>query len=263
MLASYLKSRPAAFLLMIFLSLSFNAHAQSGNSTSITGTVLDPSGAVVANAKVEVSNPVSGFSRSAVTDAAGKFVIPNVPFNPYHVTVAGEGFAASIQDVDVRSTVPVNLSLTLKVAGSAESVTVEANGEDLLENTSTFHTGQPGHPGELGGGPHGFNFSIRGCECGTGKSPSVDGNSEKGEAAEIVAELMNVSPDAGKTRPRNRVRREELAGGKIVLGNTPFPELKAEPKVHADVAAAKEAKRGRMESPESQLGQRTVDGVER
>ena len=140
MLASYMKSRPAAFLFTIFLSLSVNAHAQSGSSTSITGTVVDPSGAVVTDATVEVRNPVSGFSRSAVTDTAGRFVIPNVPFNPYHVTVTGKGFAPSTQDVDVRSTVPVNLSLTLKVAGSAESVTVEATGEDLLENTSTFHT---------------------------------------------------------------------------------------------------------------------------
>jgi hypothetical protein len=42
--------------------------------------------------------------------------------------------------VDVRSTVPVNLSITLKVGASAESVTVEANAADLLENTSIFHT---------------------------------------------------------------------------------------------------------------------------
>jgi TonB-dependent Receptor Plug Domain len=42
--------------------------------------------------------------------------------------------------VDVRSTVPINLTITLKVGGSAESVTVEASGGDLLENTSTFHT---------------------------------------------------------------------------------------------------------------------------
>src|SRR5678809_1508176 len=39
-----------------------------------------------------------------------------------------------------RSTVPVDLSIALKVEGSSESVTVEANGADLLENTSTFHT---------------------------------------------------------------------------------------------------------------------------
>ncbi len=140
MLASYVKSRPAAFLLTIILALSFIALAQSGSSTSIMGTVLDPSGAVVPSAIVEVRNPVSGFSRGAVTDAAGKFVIPNVPFNPYHLSATGQGFAPYSQDVDVRSTVPVTLSITLKVGGSAESVTVEANGEDLLENTSTFHT---------------------------------------------------------------------------------------------------------------------------
>jgi len=140
MLASYMKSRSATFLLTIFLALGVSAHAQSGSSTSISGTVVDPSGAVVASATVDLRNPVSGFSRSAVTDAAGKFVIPNVPFNPYHLIVTGKGFAPYAEDVDVRSTVPVNLSIALKVAGSAESVTVEANGEDLLENTPTFHT---------------------------------------------------------------------------------------------------------------------------
>ena len=66
MLASYMKSRPAAFLLTIFLALGVGAHAQSGSSTSITGTVVDPSGAVVPNATLEVRNPVSGFSRNAV-----------------------------------------------------------------------------------------------------------------------------------------------------------------------------------------------------
>ncbi|MBZ5657918.1 MAG: carboxypeptidase-like regulatory domain-containing protein [Acidobacteriia bacterium] len=140
MLASYVKSRAAAFLFTILLALDFSAHAQSGSSTSITGTVVDPSGAVVTEATVEVRNPVSGFSRSAVTDAAGKFVIPNVPFNPYHFTVTGQGFAPYSGDVDVRSTVPVSLNVTLKVGGSAESVTVEAAGGDLIENTSTFHT---------------------------------------------------------------------------------------------------------------------------
>jgi Carboxypeptidase regulatory-like domain/TonB-dependent Receptor Plug Domain len=140
MLASYVKSRSAAFLLTIFLVLGVVAHAQSGSSTSITGTVVDPSGAVVTNATVEVRNPVSGFSRNAVTDAAGKFVVPNVPFNPYHLTVTGQGFAPYSGDVDVRSSVPVNLNIALKVGGSAESVTVEANGGDLVETSSSFHT---------------------------------------------------------------------------------------------------------------------------
>ena len=115
--------------------------AQSGgNSTSITGTVVDPSGAVVPNATVEVHNPVSQFNRSAVTDSKGNFTIPNVPFNPYHMTVSGEGFAAYAQDIDVRSLVPLNLKVSLQVSGSSEVVTVESAGGDLIENDPTFHT---------------------------------------------------------------------------------------------------------------------------
>jgi len=55
MLASYMKSRSATFLLTIFLALGVSAHAQSGSSTSISGTVVDPSGAVVASATVDLS----------------------------------------------------------------------------------------------------------------------------------------------------------------------------------------------------------------
>src|SRR6266853_553845 len=140
MLALYKKPLFAAFLFILSLTLLPSASAQSGgSSTSVTGTVVDPTGAVVANATVEIRNPVSGFGRTAGTDSSGKFTIPNVPFNPYQVTVTGPGFNAYAQDIDVRSVVPVNLNITLQVKGSAETVTVEAAG-DLLENDPTFHT---------------------------------------------------------------------------------------------------------------------------
>src|ERR1700756_2910220 len=104
MLAFYKKSLLAASTTVFYLALSLSAYAQSGgNSTSVTGTVSDPSGAVVANATVEIRNPVSAFSRSTTTDSSGKFSIPNVPFNPYHVTVTAEGFNPYFQDIDVRS----------------------------------------------------------------------------------------------------------------------------------------------------------------
>ena len=93
MLASYKKSLFAAFMAIFYLALGLSAHAQSGgSSTSVTGTVVDPTGAVVANATVEIHNPVSGFDRTSTTDSAGRFSIPNVPFNPYHLTVSGPGF---------------------------------------------------------------------------------------------------------------------------------------------------------------------------
>ena len=130
----------AALVCVLFMYFSVTALAQSaGNSTTVAGTVLDPSGAVVPNATVELHNPVSGFSRTATTNDTGGFVIPNVPFNPYHLLITSQGFAPHVQDIDVRSVVPVNLSVNLRLQ-SSEVVTVEGGGEDLLENDPTFHT---------------------------------------------------------------------------------------------------------------------------
>ena len=117
------------------------AGAQSvGNSGSVNGTVLDPTGAVVAGAKVEIRNPVSGFDRSTTTDKAGTFAFTNIPFNNYHLSVTAAGFMAQAQDVEPRSSVPISVSVNLAVAGSTTAVTVEAEGGDLVENDSTFHT---------------------------------------------------------------------------------------------------------------------------
>lgn len=127
-------------VLAVLALLAQQASAQAGGSAMVTGTVLDPSGAVVPNATVEMHNPVSGFARSTTSDGSGRFSIPNVPFNPYHLTVTGAGFAAYSQDIDVRSSVPVNVSVSLTVKASATTVTVEASGQDLLENDPTFHT---------------------------------------------------------------------------------------------------------------------------
>ena len=141
MLASYKKSLHAAFMVFFCLALGFHASAQSvGNSGSINGTVVDPTGAVVAKATVEIRNPVSGLDRSTTTDAAGKFAFTNIPFNPYHLVVTAEGFAAVVQDVEPRSAVPVSVAIKLQVAGSTTAVTVEAEGGDLVENDPTFHT---------------------------------------------------------------------------------------------------------------------------
>jgi len=116
------------------------ASAQLGNSGSIEGVVKDPSGGVVANATVEITNPVSGFTRQTTTGSDGNFRFTNVPFNPYHLTVTAGGFANYASDVEVRSTVPAKADVSLKVGTSVTSVTVQANAEDLLENDPSFHT---------------------------------------------------------------------------------------------------------------------------
>jgi hypothetical protein len=116
-----------------------SVYGESSGNSLIQGTVVDPSGAVVVGATVQIHNPVSGYSRNASTDVAGRFAFPNVPYNPYHLTITGKGFAQYAQDVEVRSAVPVNLSITLEVTASSETVTVEAAG-DLVENDPIAHT---------------------------------------------------------------------------------------------------------------------------
>jgi len=116
-------------------------HAQGvGNSASITGTVLDPVGAVIPKATVEIHNVVSGLDRSTTTDTSGNFSFVNVPYNPYHLTVNLAGFSSYSQDVEVRSSVTLSLKINLTLAGQVSNVTVEATAGDLIETESTAHT---------------------------------------------------------------------------------------------------------------------------
>ena len=103
---------------IVALAISYRtAGAQSaGNSGSISGKVVDSTGAVVPKATVEIRNPVSGFDRSTTTDSAGRFEFTNIPFNPYHLSVTAAGFATYAQDVEPRSSVPVNVTIKLQVA---------------------------------------------------------------------------------------------------------------------------------------------------
>jgi len=133
------QGRVAAILAVIFITSAVWAQS-TGNSGSISGSVVDPTGAVVANATIEIRNPVSGFDRTTTTDASGKFLFTNIPFNNYHLAITAEGFAPYVQDVEPRSSVPVNVAVKLQVASSTTQVTVEAEGGDLVENDSTSHT---------------------------------------------------------------------------------------------------------------------------
>src|ERR1700675_4781529 len=131
--------RSFMILIVVLGVLTLSAVVRAQGGASIVGTVTDPSGGVVVNAIVGIHNPVSGYERSTATDSSGNFSFPNVPFNPYHLSVTAKGFAPYAQDVDVRSFVPVEVKIGMQIAGTATSVTVEGGG-DLLENDSTAHT---------------------------------------------------------------------------------------------------------------------------
>jgi hypothetical protein len=133
--------RSVSSYLLVCLLLPLAAFAQSvGNAGSVNGTVTDSTGAVVPGATVTIINVVSQYTRTAATDDAGRFGFPNVPENPYHLSVTANGFSNYAQDVDVRSTVPMSVKISLKVGSSNQVVTVEGEAGDLLETDSTFHT---------------------------------------------------------------------------------------------------------------------------
>jgi hypothetical protein len=128
-----------SFLFAFAFSAIFSTLQAQSNSGSISGAVTDPSAAVVPGATVTIENPVSGYLRTTQTDSSGRYQFSNLPFNPYHLSARATGFGTVAQDVDVRSTIPLSVGISLKVSGASTTVTVES-GEDLLENDPTFHT---------------------------------------------------------------------------------------------------------------------------
>jgi len=129
-----------AFLLLGMV-LVFGARGVRGQASgTIEGVVKDPSGGVIANATVEISNSVSQYRRQVTTGSDGSFRFTNVPSNTYHMVVTAGGFANFTEDVDVRTAVPVSAVVSLKVSGTTTTVNVEANGGDLVENEPTGHT---------------------------------------------------------------------------------------------------------------------------
>jgi len=128
-----------ALLGVVCASPAFSQSA-SASSGTVSGSVLDPSGAAIVGAMVQIQNAVSHYTQTAVTDSQGKYQLSNVPFNNYHLSAAAPGFQTGMEDVQVRSSVPVvAMTFSLKLGTSTTSVTVETSA-DLIETESTTHT---------------------------------------------------------------------------------------------------------------------------
>jgi hypothetical protein len=109
------------------------ARAQSLGAGTIEGTVTDPSGAVVPGASVAIEK------RTTSTDPNGIFRFDNIPPNNYALTVSAQGFSANQQTVDVRSSVPQGLKISLTVAGTSATIEV-SSAADIIETVPTTHT---------------------------------------------------------------------------------------------------------------------------
>jgi len=120
--------------LLLPFAVSVFAQARIG---SVQGVVKDPSGALVPNAKVTITQPVTGYKQSATTDAQGAFKLVNVPFNTYKVQAEAEGFQPAEQSIDLESTVPVNVDLSLSLEQTTAAVTITEGGAAVLETDRT------------------------------------------------------------------------------------------------------------------------------
>ena len=104
---------------------------------SIQGVVKDPTGALVPNANITVTQPVTGYKQTTQTDAQGSFKLVNLPFNVYKVRAEASGFSPAEESIDLETTIPMNLELSLTLEEATANVTVTTGGAAMLEPDRT------------------------------------------------------------------------------------------------------------------------------
>ena len=113
------------------------ASAQSASTAQISGTVVDPQGAVVAGAQVTATNVATGVPRTVNTTSTGNYVIPSLTPGTYDVKVSAKGFGdAMSKGVKLNVGDQPTLNFNMAVAGSSQTVEVSAEAP-LIETTKT------------------------------------------------------------------------------------------------------------------------------
>src|ERR1700693_4234544 len=114
-------------LAVSFLLLYGTALAQT-STTSLQGTVTDPTGAAVANATVELVNVDSKTQRDANTDAQGEYRFQFLPPGTYTLTVSAAGFARFERaGLQLLVNTPATVNAQLGLGQTTEVVTVSEN----------------------------------------------------------------------------------------------------------------------------------------
>ena len=92
---------------------------------SLTGTVTDPSGAVLSGAHVTAFEVATGVRQTATSDSSGIYRFPNLLLGTCKITIAAQGFSTQeTSGVQVRVNEVARLDAHLRVAGAAETVVV-------------------------------------------------------------------------------------------------------------------------------------------
>src|SRR5438309_8537249 len=126
----------------LFLTCTALGWGQAQATTGvIQGTIADPTGAAVPDARVEAKNLDTNFTRSQDSDASGRFALLQMPPGRYTVTASKPGFATMVQE-NLELTVGQALSLTIsmRISSLSEEVTVSAEPTEVtsVESSTTL-----------------------------------------------------------------------------------------------------------------------------
>jgi hypothetical protein len=103
-------------------------------SGQIGGYLVDPSGAVIANAQVSVTQLDIGVTRTAVTDDSGHWVVSGLPSGRIQIRTNAQGFRSEIRNLQYDANSPTSLSFGLSLASASETVTLDESGKMQTES---------------------------------------------------------------------------------------------------------------------------------
>jgi len=122
--------------LLALVAFAAIAFSQATTTSTLDGTVTDPQGAVVAGAKIVVTNVDTGQNLDATTDEHGHWVLSSMPAANYRITVSMSGFRTlSIDGVKMDAGVPKTVPAKLEIGQVTETVEVTTSA-DLVQTTN-------------------------------------------------------------------------------------------------------------------------------
>jgi hypothetical protein len=128
-------------LVVVLLLLLIAAHPSYGQTSqgALAGTVTDPSGAVIANANIVVTEKDTGFESQTVSTSSGSYRFAELPIGRYDVAVSAPGFEKSTSTgVLVTVATVSSLNITLKPGSTSETVTVDASSPTIETESSSI-----------------------------------------------------------------------------------------------------------------------------
>ncbi|MBO0719718.1 MAG: TonB-dependent receptor [Blastocatellia bacterium] len=112
------------------------ATAASGQSSSLSGTVLDPQGSAVAGVTITATNLATGAMRTTTSSREGRYQLAQLAPGKYRVRAEGSGFASiELDDVEVLVSTPITLNVSFKQLGAVSDTVTVQGGESVLNTT--------------------------------------------------------------------------------------------------------------------------------